>query len=282
MKPKRRACAKINEERIARTQQTNAVVRRPGSFENGSARRDMRTSAVQQNICQSDQTVSDSDSAFRQRLRLAALFRCAFTNVPEVRDFFVMSLVRFLPVLAIIAANLARAADAARARRVFFLISEPEYDTKTTLPAFAKAELEPRGIRCTFSIAPPDRPDDFPELEALKDADLLFVSVRRQAPPAAQMDLIRAHVVARKPVVGIRTASHAFALRGKDAKVSPGHADWPEFDQEVLGGNYHDHYGTGIPTFAKILPEAAGHPVLAGIDPAEFELKSHLYKNPDL
>jgi putative membrane-bound dehydrogenase-like protein len=197
-------------------------------------------------------------------------------------DFLVMSIVRFLTVLAIVAATLAHAADAPRAPHVFFLISEPEYDTKTTLPAFAKTELEPRGIRCTFSIASPDRPDEFPGLEALKDADLLFVSVRRQAPPAAQMDLIRAHVVARKPVVGIRTASHAFALRGNDAKVPPGHADWPEFDHEVLGGNYHDHYGAGIPTFAKILPEAAGHPVLAGIDGAEFELKSHLYKNPDL
>jgi hypothetical protein len=96
------------------------------------------------------------------------------------------------------------------------------------------------------------------------------------------MDLIRAHVVARKPVVGIRTASHAFALRGKDAEVPPGHADWPEFDHEVLGGNYQNHYGTGIRTFAKTLPEAAGHPVLAGINAAEFEVKSSLYKNPDL
>ena len=193
-----------------------------------------------------------------------------------------MSIARFLPILAIVATTLVRAAEAPRSPHVFFLISEAEYETKTTLPAFAKTELESRGIRCTFSIAPSDRPDEFPGLEALKDADLLFVSVRRQAPPAAQMDLIRAHVVARKSVAGIRTASHAFALRGKDAEVPSGHADWPDFDRDVLGGNYQNHYGAGIRTFAKILPEVAEHPVLAGIGAAEFEVKSSLYKNPDL
>ena len=167
---------------------------------------------------------------------------------------------------------------------VHFMISEGEYDTKTTLPAFAKAELEPRGIVCTFSIAPPEHPDDFPNMEALKTADVLFVSVRRQAPTTEQMALIRAHVAAGKAVVGIRTASHAFApTQVKSSKSAPaGHEYWPEWDHEVLGGNYQNHYGTGIETFAKVDPKAAGHPVLAGIDPQEFQVKSHLYKNPGL
>ena len=165
--------------------------------------------------------------------------------------------------------------------RVFFLIGEAEYDTKTTLPAFAKAELEPRGIECIFSMLPSEDSNDFPNIAALNDADLLFVSVRRHTPPRDQMDAIRAFVASGKPVVGIRTASHAFALRA-GAKPSEGFGDWPEFDHEVLGGNYHDHYGKGIPTFAKILPEAAGHPVLAGIGADEFRVPSHLYRNPDL
>ena len=117
---------------------------------------------------------------------------------------------------------------------------------------------------------------------ALKDADLLFVSVRRRTPSQAAMDLIRAHIAAGKPVVGIRTASHAFALRDKNAKPPEGYADWPEFDHEVLGGNYNNHYGLGLETWAKIIPAQAQHPVLVGIDPAEFKVASHLYKNPDL
>ncbi|HEY0456793.1 MAG TPA: ThuA domain-containing protein [Verrucomicrobiae bacterium] len=165
---------------------------------------------------------------------------------------------------------------------ILFMIGESEYDTKTTLPEFAKQELEPRGIRCSFAIAPSDTSNDFPGLEALTNADLLFISVRRRTPSKEQMDLIRKHVAAGKPVVGIRTASHAFALRGKDAKVPEGHADWPSFDADVLGGNYHDHYGQGIKTFAKIRPEAAQHEVLRGITTNEFMVASHLYKNPDL
>ena len=169
-----------------------------------------------------------------------------------------------------------------REPHVFFLIGESEYDTKTTLPAFAKAELEPRGIRCSFSILPNDSANEFPGLDALKDAGLLFISVRRHAPPKAQMDAIRAYVAAGKPVAGIRTASHAFALRGKNAAVPDGHADWPEFDRDVLGGNYRDHYGQGIATFGKIYPDAAGNPVLTGIAAGEFRVPSHLYRNPDL
>ena len=65
--------------------------------------------------------------------------------------------------------------------RAVFLIGEDEYKTETTLPAFARKELEPMGIRCTFIIADPKRPHDFPGIEALDDADLLVLSVRRRA-----------------------------------------------------------------------------------------------------
>ena len=171
---------------------------------------------------------------------------------------------------------------AEKAPHIVFMIGESEYDTKTTLPAFAKKELEPRGIRCSFAIAPSDTSNEFPGLEALREADLLFISVRRRAPSRENMALIRKHIADGKPVAGIRTASHAFALRGKDVTVPEGHADWPTFDQDVLGGNYHDHYGKGIKTFARVVPASASHPVLAGIPAKEFEVPSHLYKNPDL
>src|SRR4051794_25626149 len=166
--------------------------------------------------------------------------------------------------------------------KILFPIGESEYNTKTTLPAFAKKELEPKGIECAFAIAPSDTSNEFPGVEALRDADLLFISVRRRAPRTNEMDLIRKHVAAGKPVVGIRTASHAFALRGKNVTVPEGHADWPTFDHDVLGGNYNDHYGKGLKTFAKVVPGAAKHPVLRGIPTTEFEVQSHLYKNPDL
>lgn len=166
---------------------------------------------------------------------------------------------------------------AAEAPHVFFMIGESEYDTAKTLPSFAKAELEPRGIRCTFSILVDEKSEEFPNFDALKDADLLFISVRRHVPPPAQMTAIRAHVAAGKPVAGIRTASHAFGKRKGETEGA-----WETFDGDVLGGNYQGHYGKGIETWAKIVPAAAQHPVLAGLGTEEFRVPSHLYKNPGL
>ena len=123
--------------------------------------------------------------------------------------------------------------------RAVFLIGEDEYKTETTLPAFATRELEPLGVRCTFVIADPKTPHDFPGVEALDDADLLVLSVRRRAPTAAQMAIIRKYVESGKPLVGIRTACHAFDTRGK---APAGHAEWATFDPDVLGGHYTGHH----------------------------------------
>lgn len=168
---------------------------------------------------------------------------------------------------------------------VDFVVGEDEYDTKTTLPRFADAELAPRGIRSTFVTADPRDLNSFPGLEALDRADLIFLSVRRRTPPKEQLDRIKAFVAAGKPVVGIRTASHAFALR--DGKRPPeGHEAWPEFDAQVLGGNYTGHHGNkpgaGARTLIWIGPSAASHPILAGFPEGEQVVPSWLYKTSPL
>ena len=127
--------------------------------------------------------------------------------------------------------------------RAVFLIGEDEYKTETTLPAFAVKELEPLGVRCTMAIADPKSPHDFPGDEALDDADLLVLSVRRRAPKADEMALIRRYIESGKPLVGIRTACHAFDTRGK---APPGHAEWKSFDPDVLGGHYTGHHSNDV------------------------------------
>ena len=78
-------------------------------------------------------------------------------------------------------------------------------------------------------------------------ADLAVVSVRRRVLPAEQVAALRRFVSRGKPVVGLRTASHAFAPRGR-AAVPEGRAAWAEFDSDVLGGNYQGHHGEGPKT----------------------------------
>jgi putative membrane-bound dehydrogenase-like protein len=161
-----------------------------------------------------------------------------------------------------------------RDKKIVFMIGEPEYDTKTTLPEFAKTELEPLGFKTTFVIAQKDRPNDFAGLEALKDADLLFISVRRATPTVGQMALIRAHLNSGKPVVGIRTASHAFDAKPPDDD----HVNWPSFDRDVLGAQYENHYGKGPAVEVKATPEGARNSILAGVD-VPIKSSSSLYKS---
>jgi type 1 glutamine amidotransferase len=110
---------------------------------------------------------------------------------------------------------------------------------------------------------------------------VLLVSVRRRTPPRSQLEAIRRFIAAGKPVVGIRTASHAFAL-GRNQKLNPGGAEWKEFDHEVIGGNYSNHHGKGPPTIVTAESDAATkHSILRGVK-LPFTSESSLYKNTPL
>jgi len=162
---------------------------------------------------------------------------------------------------------------------IVFMIGESEYDTASTLPLFAKRQLEYRGIHCTFVHVDKNDPNDFAGLRALQEADLLFLSVRRRTPPKAQLNLIRTHLAKGKPIVGIRTASHAFDQKAP----SEHHARWAKFDDEILGVDYRNHYGNRPPkdpaTVVQSTALGAEHQILIGIQHNAFKAESHLYKN---
>ena len=158
--------------------------------------------------------------------------------------------------------------------RAVFLIGEDEYKTEVTLPAFAKKELEPLGVRCTFVIADPKSPHDFRGTEALEDADLLVLSVRRRAPRAEEMAIIRKYIEAGKPLVGIRTACHAFDTRGK---APAGHAEWKSFDPDVLGGHYTGHHGNDAHPEIALAPSDKTHRIVRDME-SPFVSQGSLYK----
>ena len=160
------------------------------------------------------------------------------------------------------------AATPAAAAKIVFLIGEREYDTRTTLPAFAEAYL--KGHECVFLNADPDNRDLVPGMSAVADADLLVVSLRRRALPKADLQRVRDHVAAGKPLVSLRTGNHAFSLKG--AEPPPGHATWEGFDVEVLGGRYDNHLKAGGTLVAPTAP--------AGVPP--FKTGGTLYRIFDL
>ncbi len=161
---------------------------------------------------------------------------------------------------------------------VVFLVGDNEYKTGETVPAWAKTELVWRGVRCTFALEDPDNKGSFPALSAMPEADALFVSLRRQALPIAQMELIKAHIAAGKPVLGIRTASHAFGAK----QVESGQAKWDTFDVDVFGGHYQNHYGKGPATMARVIADVLAHPVLTGMPTNQTRFRSHLYRSRNL
>jgi nicotinamidase-related amidase/type 1 glutamine amidotransferase len=163
-------------------------------------------------------------------------------------------------------------------RSILMLIGEDEYRTAETLPEFASTELDPAGFHVRVVRSAPDDPCRFPGLvPALAEADLLLISVRRRTPPQADLAAIRAHLAAGKPLVGIRTASHAFSRR-HDQTPPAGHVAWAEFDPRVLGGRYVGHHGAGPTTTVSVSPGAATHPILVGLDAAKLFGHGSLYR----
>jgi type 1 glutamine amidotransferase len=162
--------------------------------------------------------------------------------------------------------------------QVTFIIGEPEYHTWETLPEFAGKELAWRGFRLSFVQAPPGGGNEFTNWPAISDSDLLVLSVRRRTPPSAMVNAVREHLQAGKPLVALRTASHAFAATPPDGD----HQAWDAFDREVLGATYEGHYKNEALPRIQLSAEAASHPVTIGLPSAGFESRYSLYRSHGL
>jgi len=167
-------------------------------------------------------------------------------------------------------------------RKVVMLIGDDEYKTEVTLPAFVKSDLEPLGFDVQIIHADSQDKNHFPGMaEAVKNADLVLVSVRRRLPPKEQLDALRQHVAAGKPLVGIRTACHAWCLRNEkenQAAAAKGQASWPEFDPEVIGGHYVGHHGSGTKTAISLADGAKDHAILRGVEIDKLVGNGSLYR----
>jgi nicotinamidase-related amidase len=127
-------------------------------------------------------------------------------------------------------------------KHLVVLCAEREYLTHESLPKFAAEHLG-HDFRVSFVWDDVDDRNNLPGIDVVADADILLISVRRRTLPKQQAKFVREFVASGKPVIGIRTASHAFCLRGKEP--AEGLDNWPEFDSQVFGGNYTNHHGEG-------------------------------------
>ena len=171
------------------------------------------------------------------------------------------------------------AAGPGRGKHIVFLAGDHEYRSEETLPALARLLALHHGFKCTvvFSVNPATGEIDpaasnLPGIEALATADLAVVFLRFQAPPVEQLRHLEAYLARGGPVVGLRTATHAFrtpadhplAKFSYDSKV-PGYE--LGFGHQVLGQTWVGHLGRNHAqsTRITIVPERAGHPILRGV-----------------
>lgn len=174
-------------------------------------------------------------------------------------------------LFALLALLLLLTPPAQSAHIVCLTIEEPNnYDSVNACRGFAEKEWKMLGHRVTIIEGNHEFPTHFEGfLEAMKSADLLVVFVRRATPPREQLDAIRAHLAAGKPLLGIRTANHAFIPKANTTVTDPTLATWPEFVPEVLGCDNTGYETKGLPYTVSLHPQApADSPLLEGVDPA--------------
>lgn len=161
---------------------------------------------------------------------------------------------------------------------VIMTVEDPDnYDAPNTMRDFAEKELKPLGHRVTIVLGDKPQKHHFTGLvEALKDADLLILFTRRRFPLKEQLDAVRAHLDAGKPLLGIRTANHAFIPKPTDV-VDPSLATWPTFTHDVLGGENTGYETKGLPYSVSAI-DGVKTPLLAGVNPTNIRGHQSLYK----
>jgi len=162
-----------------------------------------------------------------------------------------------------------------RRPHLIVITAEQEYQTHRTLPEFCGTHLGKK-FQVSYVFANEDDRNDLPGIEQLESADMALISVRRRVLPQSQLDLLRKFVESGKPIVGVRTASHAFSLRSE--APPDGYVAWEHFDRDVLGGNYTGHYGAGPHVSVKLAERAQGHEILDGVDVGKLLGRGSLYK----
>ncbi len=166
-----------------------------------------------------------------------------------------------------------------KGKHVVLVSGDEEYRSEEALVQLARILARHHGFKCTvlFAIDSKDGTinplvlDNIPGLQALRSADLMIISTRWRNLPDEQMRHIVAYLDSGRPVLGLRTATHAFkSPPGKTyAKYSFGNKD-PAYEggfgRQVLGETWIDHHGHhGFEsTRGVIAPGAAANPIVRG------------------
>ena len=165
-------------------------------------------------------------------------------------------------------------------KHLVFLAGDEEYRSEEGLPQLAKILAVRHGFKCTvlFPINPKDGTIDpnfthnLPGAEALDSADAVIMLLRFREWPDAQMKHFVDAYLAGKPIIGLRTSTHAFNYPDNSpspyAKFSWNSKSWPGgFGKQVFGETWISHHGEHKKEATRgiIEPLAQDDPILRGV-----------------
>lgn len=169
-------------------------------------------------------------------------------------------------------------------KHIVLLSGDEEYRSEESMPALGQILAKQHGFKCTvlFAINPetgeidPEYGGNIPGMQALETADLMILCLRFRDLPDEQMQHFVDYVNSGRPIMGLRTATHAFNIKQGDAKFkswSFNSNEWEGgFGRQVLGETWISHHGKhkqqatrGVPA-----PGEEDHPILRGIQPGEI------------
>ncbi|MCC6425742.1 MAG: ThuA domain-containing protein [Phycisphaerales bacterium] len=152
------------------------------------------------------------------------------------------------------------------------IAAEDEYKSERSLAQLAE-DARAKGWTTTLLTSQPDQSsaENLPGLESLEKADAAVLYMRFRRLPADQVAHIDRYLRSGKPVIGIRTSTHAFAYPEGHPLIA-----WNNMGRDVLGAPWIRHFGHDSTTDVSIAPGAESSPLLAGVEPA-FHVRSWLY-----
>ena len=169
-----------------------------------------------------------------------------------------------------------------KGKHIVLIAGDDEYRSEELIPALARILAVRHGFKCTVLFAinkktgeiDPSTQDNIPGLEALDNADLMVMFLRFRELPDEQMKHIIDYVNSGRPIIALRTSTHAFRYRKN--RNSP-YAKWDfrakpptkgGFGRVVLGETWAGHYGhhNHESTRGLIAKGMENHPIVRGIE----------------
>ena len=160
-------------------------------------------------------------------------------------------------------------------KHVVFLAGDEEYRSEEALPMLAKILSQRHGFRCTvlFSVDAdgtinPKNTRSLSNPAALESADAIVMSLRFRAWPDEDLARLDRLLKAGRPIVALRTSTHAFNAIAKDSPfASWNHNNLGGFGKRVLGETWVTHWGKHKveATRGTIEPAERNNPLLRGI-----------------